>query len=124
MRKIIFLIAVIIVGCTQMQDTDKTDEIVGLWYFTDIACYEDGVEQRVSTDREYILFEEDGTGFFDSKPILWERDYQFLLLSDQLTEESEYVEIKTISDKILVLYWQVETEHYLWERFETYRKVK
>lgn len=113
-------------ACTPREEVkEDTDNIIGLWYFTDITGYEDGEKvNNIRTDSEYILFEADGTGFIDSSPIRWERDYQYLIITHQITDKTEYVEIKTLNDKILVLYRKTELPAYTWETFTTYRRVE
>lgn len=127
MKKIMLLcVAFFAFACTPREDViEDTDNIIGLWYFTDLTCYEDGEKfDNIRTDSEYILFETDGTGFIDSSPIRWERDYQYLMITHQITDETEYVEIKTLNDKILVLYRKTELPAYTWETFTTYRRAE
>ena len=96
-----------------------------MWHFTNIACYEDGVKvEKIRSERDYILFEEDHTGFIDSSPIIWERDNMNIKITDQITDEVSWCEIKTLDDSTLILYYIIELDAYTWERYETYKRIK
>lgn len=126
MKRFLFVLAIILsASCSYHQENQDIDPLVGMWHFASIVCYEDGERvEHMRSESEYILFEEDQTGFMDSTPILWERDHMFLKITDQMTDEFSWCEIKALNETTLILYYISELENYTWERFMTYKKIK
>lgn len=70
MKKILVILAIILISCAKVADHKPEDRIIGVWANREITCYcfEQEAWIDAGTGWETLTFKKDGTGFINLNP--------------------------------------------------------